>query len=72
MGRAKDVIINRYGGFRVGEDAEKFAARAAEIDKTEAQLTATRGGTEEELEALQRKLCDLKGISFDDDDEEQW
>ena len=72
MGRAKDEIISHYGGFRVGEDRDKFAARAAEIARLRAQLIATRGGTEQELEVLQRKLCDLKGISFDwDNDDEE-
>jgi hypothetical protein len=69
MARASDEILENYGGFRVGESQVEFAARVRQIDSL---ISDFKGGgiSPDEAEVIQRKLCDLKGMSFEDQDEE--
>jgi hypothetical protein len=71
MGRGKDEFIERTGGFRADESRAEFHARVEEIDRLEVRFRQS-GLTMEEREAVQRRLCALKGIDFDapDDDED--
>lgn len=70
MGRAKDDFIARTGGLRLGETQETFKARVAEIGRLEGDLKAGRIKLDD-LERVQRRLCDLKGIDFDAPDDEE-
>jgi hypothetical protein len=71
MGRGKDEFLRRYGGLRIGETQAQLKDRMAEIDEI---MTRLKNGfvTGDDLDPLTRRLCDLKGISFDDDDEEEF
>ena len=71
MGIGKIEFIERYGGIRLGESSEQLKSRISEIDELELKF---RSGSLNmiELEAIQRRLCDLKGINFDDDDDESY
>lgn len=66
MSRSGDEWIKRTGGFRLGETKEEFDARVKEIEVVEKRLTF---GTLKfnEIEDVQRQLCALKGIDFDED-----
>jgi hypothetical protein len=68
MSRTKDQWIERTGGFRVGESEFDFTAWAAEIDRLEKLLVS---GALDIVgrERTQRRLCELKGIDFDSDDD---
>lgn len=68
MGASKDQWIERTGGFRFGESKSKFQARVAEIEKLEKLLVSGKLDMEG-LERTQRRLCELKGIDFDSDDD---
>lgn len=67
MSRTKDQWLERTGGFRLGESPAQFSARTSEIERLTASLTSGRLGIEE-IEATQRRICELKGIDFDSDD----
>ncbi|HET9149998.1 MAG TPA: hypothetical protein VFO61_05900 [Alphaproteobacteria bacterium] len=64
MGRSKDAFLERTGGFRLGETQSQFQARIREIDELESSLKS--GSVKlSNVESIQRRLCDLKGIAFD-------
>lgn len=76
MGRSKDQWLEETGGFRIGESQIEFQKRVSEIARLEEFLLA---GVKEaptsgkhnmaELEKIQRRLCNLKGIDFDSYDD---
>ena len=68
MGRAKEDFIQRTGGFRVGESEADFHKRVAEIDRLTESLKSGKLKLSE-VEPTQRRICELKGIDFDSDDE---
>lgn len=69
MGNGKDDFISATGGFRAGESQQGFQNRVAEIQKLETALQTGQGIKElGGLETIQRRLCTLKGIKFDDPD----
>jgi hypothetical protein len=68
MSRTKDQWIARTGGRRFGESDAQFQARVQEIEQLEKQWVAP-GLSMSEREQVQRKLCALKGIDFDSDDD---
>jgi 2,3-bisphosphoglycerate-independent phosphoglycerate mutase len=70
MGRSKDEFLHRYGGLRLGETEVQLRARMAEIDQLEVDIKAGRVNFSE-LESVQRRLCELKGESWEHDDEER-
>ena len=65
MGRPKADVIQRTGGFRVGEPAFVFRGRVAEIRNLEQALKTGRVKGEKEVEKMLRRLCQLKDIYFD-------
>jgi transcriptional regulator with XRE-family HTH domain len=65
--RPKDQWLHRIGGFRAGESPTQLRNRIAEIERLE-KLLVSGGVTFEGLEQIQRRLCTLKGIYFDDYD----
>lgn len=67
MSRGKDAFVERYGGLFPHETPEQRKARMAEIDQLEADFKAGKFPLDE-LEKVQRRLCELKGIHFDDDE----
>jgi hypothetical protein len=68
MGKSAEEFIERTGGFRFGESQTSFRARVTEIARLEESLMSGRHNMAE-LEAIQRRLCDLKGIDFDSYDD---
>ncbi|NTJ66018.1 hypothetical protein G6M50_14875 [Agrobacterium rhizogenes] len=72
MSRSKQEFINRTGGYRIGEGQQEFVNRVREINDLETKLKSGQISFED-MESIQRRLCELKGISFDfDDDEEEF
>jgi hypothetical protein len=69
MGRGKDLLLQQTGGIRPGESQEAFKARAKEIADLEAKFR-TGHFKGDEAEEVQRRLCELKGISWEFDDED--
>jgi hypothetical protein len=69
MGRGKDEFLRRTGGIRPGETSEEFRARVNEIEELEAGFKAGKFKGDE-LEKVQRRLCELKGISWEYDEED--
>ena len=70
MGRAKNQFIRETGGYRLGETEEAFLIRVKEIRQLEKEFkSGVYHG--DDLERVQRRLCELKGISFDQDDEDE-
>ena len=69
MGRSKQDFISRTGGFRIGESEREFASRVEEITNLETQLKSGQISFDE-IESIQRRLCELKGMSFDFDEDE--
>ncbi len=69
MGRNKDDFIKATGGFRFGEPPEAFKKRVEKIQTLE---TLFKSGTLDfdELELVQRQICELKGIDFDGPDDD--
>jgi len=69
MGRGKDEFLDRYGALRLGESEKQLRSRMSEIDEIMALL---KNGLSplNQIEKYQRRLCELKGISFDDDAED--
>ena len=74
MGRGKDLFIEMTGGYRLGESDDEFRARVAEINRLEQGLKTGQKLEFQTFEQLQRHLCELKGIDFDeyDDPEEDY
>jgi len=63
----KDLLHERYGGLRADETAEQRRVRFAEIEELEALLVS--GIVHPDcFETVQRRLCELKGMHFDDYD----
>jgi len=56
----KEMFIAATGGFRLGESAEQFRARRAEIRRIERRLKSGKYS-----EQNHRRLCELKNIVFD-------
>lgn len=73
MGRGREEFLGRYGGFRPGETEAQLKERTAEIDRLEG-LFKSGLILPADLERTQRRLCELKGIDFDadDDDDGDW
>jgi hypothetical protein len=67
--RAAVAPVRVYGGMRIEETQQQLAARVAEIDELESRFKSGKISLDE-VESIQRRLCELKGISFDDDDED--
>jgi len=68
MSRSKDDFIERTGGLRLGESDEDFRKRVVEIDRLTTSLVSGKLNLSE-VESVQRKICTLKGIDFDSDNE---
>ncbi|MBO9168352.1 hypothetical protein [Rhizobium sp. L245/93] len=68
MSRSKDDFIKSTGGFRFGESQDEFKSRVKEIGELENALKSGQVSLKD-VESVQRRLCELKGINFDDDDE---
>jgi hypothetical protein len=68
MGRAKEDFVERTGGLRLGENQADLRKRVAEIDKLERDILSPKL-TMGEREQIQRRLCALKGVDFDSDDD---
>jgi hypothetical protein len=67
VSRSKEQWIEKTGGFRPGESDAQFQARVAKIERLNGALAAGRVKSTE-IEAVQRQLCELKGIRFDNPD----
>ncbi len=70
MGSNKEDFIRRTGGFRLGETEAQFHARVKEIDALEKKMKSGTLGGPDAFEAVQRRLCELKGIDFDSRDDD--
>jgi hypothetical protein len=64
----KEELIERYGGFFAGESMAERKKRFAEIDKLESDFKSGKIKVND-LERVQRRLCELKGIDFDSYDD---
>lgn len=64
MGRSRHDFIERTGGYRIGETEAEFDARVAEIERLEGDIRGRRVSLPD-MEKVQRRLCELKGIDFD-------
>ena len=68
MGAAKGQWIERTGGFSIGESDSDFQNRVTEIEKLE-RLLVSGNLDMAGLDRTQRRLCELKGIDFDSEDD---
>jgi hypothetical protein len=68
LASGKEAILDRYGGLQFGEGPAKPSERMKEIDELEAAFRSPRA-TPEKRESIQRRLCELKGIYFDEYDD---
>jgi superfamily I DNA and/or RNA helicase len=72
LASGKEAILDRYGGLQFGETIAKPSLRMKEIDKLEAAFRSPLTNSEKR-ESIQRRLCELKGIYFDEyDDPNDW
>ena len=67
MSRTKDQWIERTGGMRLFETPEMFRGRIVEIRRLEKLFKTGRVGPHNAEQVL-RRLCELKGIDFDEHD----
>jgi transcriptional regulator with XRE-family HTH domain len=63
--RPKDQWLERTGGLRFGESPEQFRQRVAEIKRLETAVISGQVHLDN-MERVQRRLCALKGIYFDE------
>jgi hypothetical protein len=70
MGRNKERFIKATGGLRLGDTPQSFKARVEKIEKLEALLRSGTLHVPDEVELVQRQICELKGENFDDPDPE--
>lgn len=66
MGQAKEQILHAIGGLQFGETSDSPRLKA--IERIEDRIR--QGVPLDQLEPLQRQLCELKGIDFDAPDDE--
>jgi transcriptional regulator with XRE-family HTH domain len=65
--RPKDQWLDRTGGFSAFETEQQMRERVAEIERLERlMVSGTLGG--DEIERVHRRICELKGIDFDEYD----
>lgn len=67
MSRTKDQWIEETGGRQLEETEAEFRERYKQIRILVSDLLSGKND-EAGLERIRRKLCELKGIDFDEDD----
>jgi hypothetical protein len=68
LASGKEAVLDRYGGLQFGESLARPSLRMKEINKLEAAFRSPRTNPERR-ESIQRRLCELKGIYFDEYDD---